>query len=120
MMAESTRIYVVFSLGSAFNGTNILEVNESGRTMNHRKANFHLDPEFEAEFFAAAVLDPNDPETQKGAFVSRLGIKAVGAAMMDNRISPDVAYEIAQLPTDQQQARLEAHLIRDAGKFKAE
>ena len=88
--------------------------------MHHRKANFHLDPEFEAEFFAAAGLDLNDPETQTGAFISRHGIKAVGAAMMDNQISTDVAYAIAQLPTEQQQARLEAHLIRDAGKFKEE
>ena len=88
--------------------------------MHHPKANFYLDPEFEAEFFAAASLYPNDPETQKGAFISKDGIEAVGAAMMDNRISTDVAYEIAKLPTEQQQASLEEHLTRDVGKFKAE
>ena len=78
--------------------------------MHHRKANFHLDPEFEAEFFAAARLDPHDPETQKGKFVGEKAILDVRAAMLDKHISTDVAFEIAKLPAKQQKSRLHLHL----------
>ena len=88
--------------------------------MHHPKANFHLDPEFEAEFFAAARLDPHDPETQKGKFVGEKAILDVRAAMLDKHISTDVAFEIAKLPTNQQKSRLHLYLTCDAGRFKAD
>lgn len=90
-------------------------------TMAHRKANFYLDPEFKREFLAAngAVLSNQDPEVQKGAFISKHGVAAGKAAVLDNQISLDVAYEIAQLPKEQQAARRTTHLTNDAGKFKA-
>ena len=77
---------------------------------------------FKAEFSAAngACLNSQDPDAKKGRYVSKNGIREVGAAMLDNQISTEVAYRIAQLPTKRQSAGLQAHLAADAGQFKAD